>query len=202
MTLNDLLLLPLVPGETDFSDFDCGREDINDFFLNDASDYQDELFGKTYIFVREEAPSNIVAAFTVANASVFTKRLPNARKKKISYEIHQSKGSINYPAVLLGRLGVDLRYQHTHLGPQIIDFVAQWFSSDDNKSGCRHLIVDAYNEQGLIEFYERNGLKLFFSTEQQERDYRSLDADDTEKLETRLMYRDLILLKRKSIRNK
>lgn len=202
MTLNDLLLLPLVPGETDFSDFDCGREDINDFFLNDASDYQDELFGKTYIFVREEAPSNIVAAFTVANASVFTKRLPNARKKKISYEIHQSKGSINYPAVLLGRLGVDLRYQHAHLGPQIIDFVAQWFSSDDNKSGCRHLIVDAYNEQGLIEFYERNGLKLFFSTEQQERDYRSLDADDTEKLETRLMYRDLILLKRKSIRNK
>lgn len=202
MTLNDLLLLPLVPGETDFSDFDCGREDINDFFLNDASDYQDELFGKTYIFVREEAPSNIVAAFTVANASVFTKRLPNARKKKISYEIHQSKGSINYPAVLLGRLGVDLRYQHTHLGPQIIDFVAQWFSSDNNKSGCRHLIVDAYNEQGLIEFYERNGLKLFFSTEQQERDYRSLDADDTEKLETRLMYRDLILLKRKSIRNK
>ncbi len=202
MTLNDLLLLPLVPGETDFSDFDCGREDINDFFLNDASDYQDELFGKTYIFVREEAPSNIVAAFTVANASVFTKRLPNARKKKISYEIHQSKGSINYPAVLLGRLGVDLRYQHAHLGPQIIDFVAQWFSSDNNKSGCRHLIVDAYNEQGLIEFYERNGLKLFFSTEQQERDYRSLDADDTEKLETRLMYRDLILLKRKSIRNK
>lgn len=93
--------------------------------------------------------------------AIFTKRLTNARKKKMGYEVHQSKGLINYPAVLLGRLGVDLRYQHAHLGPQIIDFVAQWFTSDDNKSGCRHLIVDAYNEPGLIDFYQRNGFKLF-----------------------------------------
>ena len=202
MTLNDVVFLPLVPGETDFSNFDCGRDDINDFFLNDASDYQEELFGKTYVFVPEDTPTNIVAAFTVANASIFTKRLPNARKKKIGYEVHQSKGLINYPAVLLGRLGVDLRYQHAHLGPQIIDFVAQWFTSDDNKSGCRHLIVDAYNEPGLIDFYQRNGLKLFFSTEQQEREYRALDVNTSEKLGTRLMYRDLVLLKRNSLRAK
>lgn len=137
MTLNDLVFLPLVPEKTDFSNFDCGRDDINDFFLNDASDYQEELFGKTYDFVLEDTPTNIVAAFTVANASIFTKRLPNARKKKIGYEVHQSKGLINYPAVLLGRLGVDLRYQH-------------------------------------------NGLKLFFSTEQQEREYRTLDVNTSE----------------------
>lgn len=91
MTLNDFVFLPLVPGETDFSNFDCGRDDINDFFLNDASDYQEELFGKTYVFVPEDTPTNIVAAFTVANASIFTKRLPNARKKKIGYEVHQSE---------------------------------------------------------------------------------------------------------------
>lgn len=201
MTLDDLVFLPLVPGETDFSHFDCGRDDINDFFLNDASDYQEELFGKTYVFVPEKSPATIVAAFTVANASIFTKRLPNARKKKIGYEVHQSKGMINYPAVLLGRLGVDKHFQHEHLGAQIIDFVAQWFTSEDNKSGCRHLIVDAYNEQGLIDFYERNGLKLFFSTEEQEREYRDL-SDSGQELETRLMYRDLILLKRISIRKK
>ena len=130
------------------------------------------------------------------------KDFPNARKKKIGYEVHQSKGLINYPAVLLGRLGVDLRYQHAHLGPQIIDFVAQWFTSDDNKSGCRHLIVDAYNEPGLIDFYQRNGLKLFFSTEQQEREYRALDVNTSEKLGTSLMYRVLILLKRNSLRAK
>lgn len=201
MTLSDLVFLPLVSGETDFSNFDCGRSDINDFFLNDAPDYQEELFGKTYVFVPEDSPCTIVAAFTVANASIFTKRLPNARKKKIGYEVHQSKGLINYPAVLLGRLGVDVHYQHAHLGPQIIDFVAQWFTSEDNKSGCRHLIVDAYNEPGLIDFYERNGLKLFFSTEQQEREYRNFDTGVNEKLATRLMYRDLILLKRSSIHN-
>lgn len=113
MTLDELLLLPLIPGETDFSNFNCGRDDINDFFLNDATNYQEELFGKTYTFVTEQSPKEIVAAFTVANASIFTKRLPNARKKKIGYEVHQSKGTANYPAVLLGRLGVDEHYINT-----------------------------------------------------------------------------------------
>lgn len=201
MTLDDFVFLPLIPGETDFSNFNCGRDDINDFFLNDAQNYQEELFGKTYTFVTEQSPEKIAAAFTVANASIFTKRLPNARKKKIGYEVHRAKGTVNYPAVLLGRLGVDVHYQHAHLGGQIIEFVAQWFASDENKSGCRHLIVDAYNEQRLIDFYMRNGLELFFSTEEQEKEYRSIDIPASSKLETRLMFRDLILLKRESLRH-
>lgn len=49
--------------------FDSGRDDINDFFLNDASVYQEEPFRKIYVFVLEEAPGNIIAAFIVANAN-------------------------------------------------------------------------------------------------------------------------------------
>ena len=200
MTLDELVFLPLGTPGIDIKDFDCGRSDINEFFHHDAFAYQAELFGKTYCFCTLTAPHQVVAAFTVANASIFTRHLPNARRRKVGYEVHGSKGLVNYPAVLLGRLGVDCHFQHLHLGPQIIDFVARWFSSDDNKSGCRFLIVDAYNEPGLIQFYERNNLILFFSTEEQEREYRSLPLDDSEPLATRLMFRDLILLRRSSIR--
>ena len=35
-------------------------------------------------------------------------------------------------------------------------------------------IVDAYNEPGLIQFYEHCGLHLFFSTEEQEKKYRNI----------------------------
>ena len=180
--------------------FDCGREAVNEFFRDEAQAYQDELFGKTYFYVHPDNPTEVIAGFTVANASIFTKHLQNSRQKKIGYEVHHEKGLINYPAVLLAQLGVDVKYKGHHLGNQIIEFIEDWFTSDENKSGCRHLIVDAYDEPGLIDYYQRNGLNLFFSSVEQEMQYRNWNKDKDGMLETRLMYRDMILLRRSSIR--
>ena len=200
MNITDLKFVPQGTEGLSIEAFDCGRESVNDFFRNEAQGYQDELFGKTYYFCLPDSPSDIVAGFTVANASIFTKRLPNARQKKIGREVHHEKGLINYPSILLAQLGVDVKYKGLHLGPQIIDFVMQWFTSTDNKSGCRHLIVDAYDEPHLLEFYQSNGLNLFFSSLEQEMEYRNWDIEKDGRLETRLMFRDMILLKRPSIR--
>lgn len=82
MTLADLLFSPQGIRGLDLQSFDCGRESVNKFFREEAQDYQDELFGKTYFWVHPDRPTEIVAGFTVANASVFTKHLPNARQKK------------------------------------------------------------------------------------------------------------------------
>lgn len=200
MDLSELIFVELDEQELDIELFDCGREDINDFFRHDARDYQNELFGKTYFFCLPDNPRRVVAAFTVANASIFTKHLPNSRRRRIGYEVHHKKGLINYPAVLLGRLGVDKSFKGNHFGAQIIEFVAGWFSSDENFSGCRHLIVDAYNEPELIDFYHKNGMELFFSSLEQELSYRNWDTVKDGPLQTRLMFRDLILLKRPSFR--
>jgi hypothetical protein len=124
----------------------------------------------------------------------------NSRQKKIGSEVHHEKGLINYPAILLAQLGVDVKYKGNHLGDQIIEFVENWFTNDNNKSGCRHLIVDAYNEPHLIDYYQRNGLNLFFSTIDQEMKYRNWNREKDGELKTRLMYRDMILLRRCSIR--
>lgn len=180
--------------------FDCGRLSVNEFFSQQAQSYQDELFGKTYFFVNPDNQSEVIAGFTVANASIFTKHLSNSRQKKIGYEVHHEKGLINYPAILLAQLGVDKNYKGNHLGEQIISFVTKWFTNDNNKSGCRHLIVDAYNEPELLGYYQRNGLNLFFSTIEQEMKYRNWDINKDGYLETRLMYRDMILLRRNTIR--
>ena len=199
MNLSDFSFSTLGEHISDLSTFDCGRKDINDFFKDEAVDYQNELFGKTYLFSPRDNLECVAAAFTVANASIFTRMLPNSRQKKVGYEVRHSKGQINYPAVLLGRLGVDVRFAGHGLGPQIIEFVAQWFAGSENKSGCRHLIVDAYNEDWLLKFYERCGLIPIFNSIEQERTYRQIE-DESKPLETRLLYRDLILLRRDSIR--
>jgi hypothetical protein len=61
---------------------------------------------------------------------------------------------------------------------------------EESKTGCRFMIVDAYNTPETIAFYVRNGFKTVFSSDLQEKEYRHLDKDVN--LTTRLMYFDLL----------
>ncbi|WP_352421148.1 hypothetical protein [Proteiniphilum sp.] len=94
--------------------FDCGHDDLNDFFRNDSLHYEKEFLGKSYCFLLDENPKEIVCVFTVSNDSIKVNFLPNARKKKLIKEIPREKHFRSYPAVLVGRLGVT--YQHTKPG--------------------------------------------------------------------------------------
>ena len=131
--------------------------------------------------------------FTVSNASIFTKYLPNARKKKVGKHVPHIKQDLIYPAVLIGRLGISTKFQHLHIGTEVMDFIKSWFVEPYNKTGCRYLVVDAYNEDVPVAFYKKNGFDFMFSTEEQEKSYRGIVSDKP--LKTRLMYFDLILIK-------
>lgn len=75
------------------------------------------------------------------------------------------------------------------IGSQIIDYVKDWFRSSENKTGCRFIVVDAYNNEKTLHFYERNGFKKLYKTEEEERAFLNLNAD--EPLATRFMFFDL-----------
>lgn len=169
----------------------CGEDDLNDFFCNEAVLYSNELLGKTYVWVTNDEPHRIVAAFTVSNDSIKSRLLPRNSVNRINRPIKNQKRGRTYPAVLIGRLGVDVNYQGKsyHVGTQIIDFIKQWFSDDDNKTGCRFMLVDAYNNQDVLSFYQKNGFKFLYPTEQEESEFYNLQED--EKLHTRMMYMDL-----------
>ncbi len=83
----------------------------------------------------------------------------------------------DYPAVLLGRLGVAQEFQSKHIGSDVLNFVKFWFVEPNNKTGCRFVIVDAYNNPSTLAFYQRNGFKTVFSTDEQEKDYRHIDQE-------------------------
>ena len=112
----------------------------------------------------EESKADIVCAFTVSNASIFTKYLPNARKKKVGKHVPHIKQDLIYPAVLIGRLGISTKFQHLHIGTEVLDFIKSWFVEPYNKTGCRYLVVDAYNEDVPVAFYKKNGFDFMFST--------------------------------------
>ncbi len=174
----------------DVGDFVCGDQDIDDFFANDCFGYAKQLLGKNYCYTLDDDPHKIVCAFTLANASIRVSDLPNARRKKIEEEIPHVKALKDYPAVLVGRLGVSSEFHSHHVGSDVLDFVKYWFVEPSNKTGCRFVIVDAYNNSGTLNFYDINGFKFVFSSEKQEKDYRQLSQEVN--LNTRLMYFDLL----------
>ena len=71
-------------------------------------------------------------------------------------------------------------------------WVKSRFIDPNNKTGCRFLVVDAYNEPNPIQYYKKNDFDFLFSTEEQEKEYMGMSTNET--LKTRLMYFDLIVL--------
>lgn len=114
----------------------------------------------------------------------------------MSANISNEKRSINYPATLLGRLGINQDFQGLHIGSELMDFIKAWFLEPRNKTGCRYILVDAYNNPDTIGYYEHNGFNFIFNNIDSEKRYRQLEKVEGE-LNTRLMYYDLILAKNK-----
>lgn len=174
------------------NDFSCGHEDLDDFFNNDAHFYSEQLLGKSYCFRFDEDDNFIVCAFTVSNSSIKVGDLSGSRRKRVQRKIPFKKHRNEYPAVLIGRLGVNLDFQGKKIGYELMDFIKMWFANPQNKTGCRFVIVDAYNTAGVIKYYQDNGFEFVFIKECDEREhYRAKKKDG---LETRLMYFDLIRL--------
>ena len=168
--------------------FSCGNADLDDFFLNDAKKYAEELMGKTYCWITDAKPHKIVELFTLANDSIKTTYLDSPTKNRINRPIENPKRGRSYPAALIGRIGVNTEFQGLHIGSQLISYIKSWFRAEDNKTGCRFLVVDAYNSARTLRFYEKNGFRYLHKDDEEERRYyRIVD----EYVSTRLMYFDL-----------
>lgn len=169
--------------------FSCGDVDLDDFFHNDADRYAEELMGKTYCWITEEVPHRIVALFTLANDSIKTLHLEKTTRNRLNRPIDNPKRGRSYPATLIGRIGVNQDFQGMNVGSQLMEFIKDWFRHEDNKTGCRFLVVDAYNNPRTLRFYERNGFRFLHGNEAEECAYYSIPTDQM--IATRLMYYDL-----------
>lgn len=85
--------------------FSCGVDDLDDFFINDADLYAEELLGKTYCWVTTEAPHRIVALFTLSNDSIKTKLMPSNDKKTLPTQHRQSQERTQLPGRVDWQIG-------------------------------------------------------------------------------------------------
>lgn len=177
------------------STFTCGAADLDEFLYKDSLAYEKDLMGKTYCWLLNEDDTKIVGFVTLANAGIQTTHLQNNPKRHLHKNIPYNKQGRTYPAVLIGRIAVSKEFQgrEFRIGTQIMDFVKTWFLTDDNKTGCRYVLVDAVNTPHTLAYYERNGFKPLFRREVDEKDFYHIKEED--ELKTRMYYFDLLLLK-------
>ena len=114
------------------------------------------------------------------------------RGNRIQRNIPNSKRTRSYPAVLIGRLGVSIDFQGTgnSIGTQVIEYIASWLVHPNNKTGCRFMVVDAYNTPQVCHFYEKNGFKYLYQSEELEKEANHIPIEEA--LESRMMYLDLL----------
>ena len=168
-------------------DFKCVKEDLNEFFLEDALRYKNELLGNTYFFTVKNS-KQVVCAYTLSNDSIQVHTLSGSRKKTVEADIPREKLMKSYPATLIGRLGVAAAFSNSGIGRQLMNHIkASCILEDGNR--CRFITVDAYNEHDVIGYYAAMGFSMLFSSEEQELAYYKRTH-----LNTRFMKFDLMPL--------
>jgi GNAT superfamily N-acetyltransferase len=153
--------------------FDCSDDDLNEFFFKDSRLANSELVAVTYAWIDDGAT---LAYFSVSDDAVKRELLTGSAFKRITSRLDRGKRYSTLPAVKIGRLAVDKTAQASGLSTEILDFIKYWFTNG-NKTGCRFLVVDAYNSPRAVGFYQKNGFQFL------------LESDKTNK--TRLMFFDL-----------
>ena len=157
-----------------FSGFDCENDDLNDFILNDAAPHKMELLAETYAFKLKDEGGRIsvpLAFVSLLNDSI--KLQTNRQKRPIPNSMRTYPG---LPAVKIGRLGVHADYHRGGIGTRLLNCIKVLFTTN-NRTGCRFLTVDAYNEECTLDFYGKNEFMFLYN-------------QDAEK-QTRIMYYDL-----------
>lgn len=174
-TLTPDKLVRLTP-EMAIGEFDCGDADLNEFVRDDAKTYLAELLAVTYLVIDE---GRVAGFFSLSNDKLTSAPDEDGTKRtwnRIQRTFPHLKRRKSYPAVKIGRLGVCAQMQRSGVGRQVLDWLKILFLTS-NRTGCRFITVDAYNNPRTLGFYERN-------------DFRFLTSADA-KQDTRQMYFDL-----------
>ena len=125
-------------GDHDRQEFDCGRRELNDWLRQVARQHQDKGLSKTFVAVREEAPTRICGYYALTLAELENRHLPEAWRKKLPSRI---------PGVRLGRLAVDRQHQGKGLGELLLVDALARAQRIYTEAGGIGLFVDALDGQ-------------------------------------------------------
>jgi hypothetical protein len=147
-------------------EFDCGDDNVSEFFTHEFFHYEELRLCKTYELLTDETLAEDlppIAFISYCNDSVKIKDLV-----KDSVKLPEAKPLKFYPAIKICWLGVSKHFQRSTgqpgsggIGTDLINVTKLLFSSEENRTGCRLITVDAQNTDRAIALYEKTGFVYF-----------------------------------------
>lgn len=137
-------------------DFDCGIPEINKFFMEGFFRCEELLLTKTYELttdeiIAEDLPPLAFISYCNDSAKI---------DKNIQKIIPVPDGKdflIKYPAVKITWLGVSKDSHRNGAGTDMLDITKLLFASEENRTGCSIITVDARNSEAAIGLYTKAG---------------------------------------------
>ncbi len=130
--------------------FDCGIEELNNFFYNKANDFIKGDYSQLYLS-RVRETSEIIGFFTLSCTSIRSEEKELQSVEKIARSI---------PGLLLGIFAVDKKYQEKGMGTDLMKKAIHISLKISIIVGCRCLIVDSRINERLIRFYQKIGFNF------------------------------------------
>ena len=141
--------------------FDCGDADLNEYFQVDSKHYRANLLTQTYCLILQSVPDFALALLDFCNDAVILKDIG------VKLQTDRKSHTRSFPAVKLTRLGVAKEFQRRNIGSHALNMVKRLFTMD-NRTGCRLITVDAYNNPDALRFYEKNNFQPLLPKDERE----------------------------------
>jgi GNAT superfamily N-acetyltransferase len=139
-------------GQHDRAAFSCGIEALDRYLQHQAS--QDVRRSVAAVFVLHDPETDAVAGYyTLSATSIEPTELPDDLRRRMPRYA-------SLPAVLLGRLAVDRRYQGQRLGATLLFDALERALIQSSQIAAMAVVVDA-KDDSAISFYERYGFQRF-----------------------------------------
>jgi GNAT superfamily N-acetyltransferase len=167
VTLDDLRIVQFDPNIHDVSGFDSDDSDINEFLQQEAWKYQADHISHTRLAYLDD---RLVGYITLLTDCII---LQTPEKKKVLKEARDQHQTVyTFPAIKIGRLGVQKGLQRSGVGTHLLRYtvgVVVRLNRELNV-GCRFITLDAYPKS--VSFYERKNFvfnKHYKSTRQKQK---------------------------------
>jgi GNAT superfamily N-acetyltransferase len=132
----------------DFSDFDCGKPDLNDWLIRQAR-RADGRSARTYVVAVD---LRVVGYYCLAAGAVIRGELPSARLRRNLPD--------QVPVIVLGRLAIDLKFSSRGFGRGLLKDALLRSLNVSETVGARAVLVHAIDD-GACGFYRKFGFLPF-----------------------------------------
>lgn len=107
---------------------------------------------KAFCWINKNNEKEIIAVATFSYDGIKSYTLDNSSRNSLQRKIPYKKHHRSYPAMLIGRLGVNQIYQGKgfNIGSQLMKTIKDLCIDEDSIGICRYLLVDAYNIEPVI----------------------------------------------------